>query len=940
MPIRKISAALVAEICNSIHNLTVLNLSRNEIASIENIERLVSLTKLDLSHNLIREPTGLESLTNLTHLDLSSNSIHVLTGLERLGSLEVLHLADNNLTTADVLRSLCYLQNLHTLTLRGNPLASLQNYRSVVAQRLPSLRVLDGEPLAQHSDTSSAPTAHAATSTHLCAVLPASVTAPKQSKTMLSQPVHSSCLHTCQPAAASQTPHPPPPPAALLSARSRPMRDAPEKERHLAEVAAIELRHHEEKVQQLLASQPTTFIGWPLPFPRHTRTATRACPVRRAKLVSFPQHIKLNDLDLHPHARIESQLARERSRSEKSLEEAERAHAAQLGLLRDEAAHAAAHNRQLEMQLAETRTKLEGEMEQCRKLRVYIGAKANEALSGIERHEGKTGASTLGALELAAAPHDDGSEALREEAREARAECASLRVQKELLELRLEAMSELQQLQARWRQKAFGLLLELQTERRGRAREGAEARARALEAQAAMREHSHRTRKSEAERVVMRAELDASRASLHAAEHDTRTLRAELDATRHREAEARQLAQTAVCGLGQLAREQHKAAAEVQAAAQRLEPLQQRLHFAVQRCAVLPQLLQVTRGRHAGVCPAEERVAAPIASREEAERNATPLPPHVHAEAKLYSVEEAWRERLQEAHAAAGQWQQQQQQAAALADASEARRAEAEAAAAAAVAREEAAVAREEAAVHAAEAAVREAQQRCEQHVALIAMVQAEAAQQRQQLEAKAAADCAAATAALRREGEEALAAAAAASAAAERQLRSEVDAVKEEEAAKRRQLEEEVAQLKREVAKSSVARRSLEREVDRMRTQAEEVVTLRKERNALLSSLRQLQQQEILPRDKVSEERALPTEQTIPLGTALPSRSESDDSDGSVDDADHAVEAPPSRGRATPRKAKPDASGIPGRLLDELHALSNELLLEPRSRRLTMVDN
>lgn len=136
-------------------------------------------------------------------------------------------------------------------------------------------------------------------------------------------------------------------------------------------------------------------------------------------------------------------------------------------------------------------------------------------------------------------------------------------------------------------------------------------------------------------------------------------------------------------------------------------------------------------------------------------------------------------------------------------------------------------------------------------------------------------------------------------------------------------------------------------------------MVTLRKERNALLSSLRQLQQQEILPRDKASEERALPTEQTIPLVTALPSRSESDDSDGSVDDADHAVEAPPSRGRATPRKAEPDASGIPGSkrssrtetgpsrrravpsgLLDELHALSNELLLEPRSRRLTMVDN
>merc|ERR1719272_300138 len=74
--------------------------------------------------------------------------------------------------------------------------------------------------------------------------------------------------------------------------------------------------------------------------------------------------------------------------------------------------------------------------------------------------------------------------------------------------------------------------------------------------------------------------------------------------------------------------------------------------------------------------------------------------------------------------------------------------------------------------------------------------------------------------------------------------------------------LERELGMLKRELAKSAVEQRALEREVVRVRAHAEtldrtkfeyleeklrakegQVLTLRKERNALLTSLRQLQQ-------------------------------------------------------------------------------------------------
>ena len=52
MGIHRISAELIDEICGAFRSLSVLNLSRNEISVIENLERLrPSLTKLDLSHN-------------------------------------------------------------------------------------------------------------------------------------------------------------------------------------------------------------------------------------------------------------------------------------------------------------------------------------------------------------------------------------------------------------------------------------------------------------------------------------------------------------------------------------------------------------------------------------------------------------------------------------------------------------------------------------------------------------------------------------------------------------------------------------------------------------------------------------------------------------------------------------------------------------------------
>jgi hypothetical protein len=147
MPIRRISAELIDEVCGSIRSLAVLNLSHNDIATIENLERLTALTRLDLSHNRLERVSGLGTLSGLTHLSLASNRIRLITGMEQLHSLETLLLSDNLIDAPAQVRTLAWLPALHSLALAGNPLAVDARHRTDVALLLPRLRFLDGGAL-------------------------------------------------------------------------------------------------------------------------------------------------------------------------------------------------------------------------------------------------------------------------------------------------------------------------------------------------------------------------------------------------------------------------------------------------------------------------------------------------------------------------------------------------------------------------------------------------------------------------------------------------------------------------------------------------------------------------------------------------------------------------------------------------------------------------
>lgn len=75
--------------------LKSLNLSKNSISFIQNLENLKHLETLNLDNNDILEIQGLDTLTNLKILSLSGNKIKKLGNLDKLVKLEKLILATN-----------------------------------------------------------------------------------------------------------------------------------------------------------------------------------------------------------------------------------------------------------------------------------------------------------------------------------------------------------------------------------------------------------------------------------------------------------------------------------------------------------------------------------------------------------------------------------------------------------------------------------------------------------------------------------------------------------------------------------------------------------------------------------------------------------------------------------------------------------------------------
>eukprot|EP00741_Cyanophora_paradoxa_P007303 tig00001098_g7064.t1 len=148
MPIARITQELIEEILQRTKrdyaDLHALNLSNNEIEVIENLGRLTRLARLNLSNNRIERIDGLETLGALVELNLSKNRISRLDGLEAARALELLDLSQNRVADVAELDLVARLPALRHLTLAGNPVCSLREYRVEALRRMPALQSLDG----------------------------------------------------------------------------------------------------------------------------------------------------------------------------------------------------------------------------------------------------------------------------------------------------------------------------------------------------------------------------------------------------------------------------------------------------------------------------------------------------------------------------------------------------------------------------------------------------------------------------------------------------------------------------------------------------------------------------------------------------------------------------------------------------------------------------
>uniref|UniRef100_A0A8B9D1G7 Centriolin n=1 Tax=Anser brachyrhynchus TaxID=132585 RepID=A0A8B9D1G7_9AVES len=127
--------------------LETLNLSNNQIEKIEKLDKLLKLRELNLSCNKISKIEGIEHMHNLQKMNLAGNEIeHIPVWVgKKLRSLRILNLKQNKVSSLHDIAKLKPLQDLTSLCLADNPVASLPHYRLYTIFHLRALENLDGQ---------------------------------------------------------------------------------------------------------------------------------------------------------------------------------------------------------------------------------------------------------------------------------------------------------------------------------------------------------------------------------------------------------------------------------------------------------------------------------------------------------------------------------------------------------------------------------------------------------------------------------------------------------------------------------------------------------------------------------------------------------------------------------------------------------------------------
>ncbi len=102
-------------------HLQELDLSYNQIESIDKLWNLINLISLQLQNNQIKKISGLDNLKKLFSLNLWHNQIHSADGIENLSSLQELQLQYNQISNVD---NITKLKSLNILNLESNQISS------------------------------------------------------------------------------------------------------------------------------------------------------------------------------------------------------------------------------------------------------------------------------------------------------------------------------------------------------------------------------------------------------------------------------------------------------------------------------------------------------------------------------------------------------------------------------------------------------------------------------------------------------------------------------------------------------------------------------------------------------------------------------------------------------------------------------------------------
>jgi protein phosphatase 1 regulatory subunit 7 len=127
-----------------------LDLQSNRLTLVENLTSQVeTLEEIYLAHNGISsegalQPTGLaQAFKVLSVLDLSRNQLTSVNGFAHIQTLDELWLSGNKISSFDEIQALSALPSLDTIYLEYNPMQEDPMYRKKIAEIMPCLKQID-----------------------------------------------------------------------------------------------------------------------------------------------------------------------------------------------------------------------------------------------------------------------------------------------------------------------------------------------------------------------------------------------------------------------------------------------------------------------------------------------------------------------------------------------------------------------------------------------------------------------------------------------------------------------------------------------------------------------------------------------------------------------------------------------------------------------------